>query len=89
MSNKLYETKGGRYFMMGYCSNSPMHCKNARAMILLNRADSSCPECGLSLVPADRSSNSSRMELQFLHISLAITMVLLLALIYVSYVNFT
>ncbi len=74
--------------MTGYCSNSPMRCSNARAMSLLNQSDNSCPQCGLSLVPADSSSNSSRMELQFLHFSLAITILLLLALIYISYANF-
>lgn len=74
--------------MMGYCSNSPMRCTNAHAMTLLNEADSSCPQCGLSLVPADSSSKNSRMELQFLYISLALTILLLLALIYVSYANF-
>lgn len=74
--------------MMGYCSNSPMRCSHARSMEVLNQADNNCPECGLSLVPLSSSSNSSRMELQFLHFSLAITLLLLLALIYISYANF-
>ncbi|AMN49830.1 hypothetical protein AK823_08070 [Psychrobacter sp. P2G3] len=74
--------------MTGYCSNSPMRCTNARSMTVLNQADNSCPQCGLSLVPADNSSSSSRMELQFLHASLAIIILLLLALIYISYANF-
>lgn len=74
--------------MTGYCSNSPVRCTNARSMEMLNQADNNCPECGLSLVPSASSSNSSRMELQFLHFSLGITMLLLLALIYISYANF-
>ena len=80
--------KGDSIFMTGYCSNSPMRCTNAYSLIILNQADNSCSECGLSLVPAVSLSSSSRMELQFLHISLAITILLLLALIYISYANF-
>ncbi len=74
--------------MTGYCSNSPMRCANARSMHLLNQADDYCPECGLSLVSSASLSKSSRTELRFLHSSLGIVVLLLLALIYISYANF-
>ncbi len=74
--------------MIGYCSNSPLRCVNARSMIILNQADNNCPQCGLSLIPVNSLSSSTRMEQQFLHISFGITGLLLLALVYIYYANF-
>ena len=75
--------------MAGYCSNSPLRCPNARAMILLSQTDNDCPHCGMSLVPANNSINSSRTEQRILQIGLSVTGILLLLLVYIYYANFS
>lgn len=74
--------------MIGYCSNSPLRCSNARSMVKLNQANGSCPDCGMMLVASQRSSAASRLEQRILQISLAITVGLLLTLIVIYYLNF-
>lgn len=74
--------------MTGYCSNSPVRCVNARKLTLLNEANSRCPECGLSLVPANSLSSSARMEQQFLQFGLGIIAFLILVMVYVYYDSF-
>ena len=74
--------------MTGYCSNSPARCGNARTLTLINEANNCCPECDLSLVPANSLSSNARMELQFLQFGLGIMAFLILALVYVYYDSF-
>ena len=74
--------------MTGYCSNSPARCVNARTLTLINEANNCCPECGLSLVPANSLSSNARMEIKFLQFGLGIMAFLILALVYVYYDSF-
>lgn len=74
--------------MIGYCSNSPLRCSNAKYMTLLNRLDNSCPQCGLSLVANDSTDSSSYFEQGMLQLGLVVTVLLLLVLVYIYYANF-
>ncbi|WP_187147091.1 hypothetical protein [Psychrobacter arcticus] len=46
--------------MLGYCSNSPLRCANARSLKVLDEIDSCCPDYGLFLVPAQKLSHELR-----------------------------
>ncbi len=74
--------------MIGYCSNSPLRCSNAKSMTLLNRLDNSCPQCGLSLVENVSMDSSSYFEQRALQLGLIVTVLLLLVLVYIYYANF-
>lgn len=74
--------------MTGYCSNSPLRCDNAYTMLILTQDNNSCPECGLSLVPANNLSSSSYKEQQIINVALGIIALLLLVLSYMYYANF-
>ena len=76
-----------RNIMKGYCSNSPLRCKHALSMAVLNPMSNYCPECGYSLVPKNNLDRKSKVEQQFLNSGLCLA-VLLLAVVYISYVNF-
>lgn len=74
--------------MLGYCSNSPLRCENARSAKILNRMDCCCLECGLFLLPAQDVSQQLRADEQFLrHAVLAVAFVLFVA-VYIYYSNF-
>lgn len=74
-------------FMMGYCSNSPLRCPHARSMQVLHQANSSCPDCGLSLIPSNNVFSGGRFEQRVLQVILATIAILLLVLVYVYYVT--
>ncbi len=73
--------------MTGYCSNSPLRCSYALKMTVLSEASNCCPECGMSLVPANSLSSSSYIEQHFLSIGLGVIALLILILIYISYIG--
>ncbi|CAN6960887.1 DUF2116 domain-containing protein [Psychrobacter okhotskensis] len=74
--------------MLGYCSNSPLRCGQARSMTLLNQVDSCCPECGVFLLPAQNLSRQLRADERFLQYTFLTTGLMLLACVYIYYVNF-
>lgn len=74
--------------MRGYCSNSPLRCTNARSAVILNQIDSCCPECGLFLLPVQRTSNRLDVARRILQWALVAMVLLLLALVYIYYANF-
>ena len=74
--------------MLGYCSNSPLRCENARSIKLLNQIDSCCPKCGLFLLPAQNLSNQLRADEQFLRFVFLALAVILLVVTYIYYLNF-
>ncbi len=74
--------------MIGYCSNSPLRCSNARSMVRLNESSGICPNCGMILVENDSSSSASKAEQRILQVSLVITVLLMFILVYIYYVNF-
>lgn len=74
--------------MLGYCSNSPLRCENARSMKILNQIDSCCPECDLYLLPAQDISQQLRAEERFLLFAVLVIAVMLFASIYMYYSNF-
>ena len=74
--------------MTGYCSNSPLRCHSACLMQIVSADDNCCPECGLSLVPANSLSSSSYKEQQLLSGLLAIIALLLVVTCYIYYANF-
>lgn len=74
--------------MLGYCSNSPLRCENARSMKILNQIDSCCPECDLYLLPAQDISQQLRAEERFLLFAVLVIAVMLFASVYMYYSNF-
>jgi len=75
--------------MLGYCSNSPLRCENARSTKILNQVDSCCPECNLFLVPAQDISQQLIADEQFLRLSILSTALMLLISVYIYYLKFT
>ena len=71
--------------MLGYCSNSPIRCDNARTLKVLNQVDGSCPKCGLFLLPAPQLSKNLHVDERVLSLSLATIMLILLVSVYVFY----
>ncbi len=74
--------------MLGYCSNSPLRCTNARSMTILNRMDSCCPECNLFLLPAQDVSQQLRADENFLRSAIMAIMLILILSAYIYYLNF-
>ncbi len=74
--------------MTGYCSNSPLRCHHARSMAVLSQGNNTCPHCGMSLVPVNNLSSSSRAEQLILQLGLGIMAVLILTLVYIYYAIF-
>ena len=74
--------------MLGYCSNSPLRCTNARTMKILNQVDSCCPECHLFLIPAQDISQKLRSYEQFLRFSILLIVFILLVSVYIYYLHF-
>jgi len=74
--------------MIGYCSNSPLRCKNARSMKMLNRIDSCCPECSLFLLPAQDVSQQLHADEQFLQFAIMAIVFTLLTAVYIYYLDF-
>lgn len=74
--------------MLGYCSNSPLRCTQARSMVLLNQVNCCCPECDLFLLPAQNINRQLRADEQFLQYTFLATGLMLLACVYIYYVNF-
>lgn len=74
--------------MLGYCSNSPLRCENARTAQLLNSVNNCCPECHLYLLPAQDVSQQLRTDEQFLKLSVLAIAFMLLAAVYIYYINF-
>ncbi len=74
--------------MLGYCSNSPLRCTNARSMTILNRMDSCCPECNLFLLPAQDVSQQLRADENFLRSAIMAIVLILILSAYIYYLNF-
>lgn len=74
--------------MLGYCSNSPLRCQNARNTKLLNQVDSCCPECHLFLIHAKDISQQLRADEQFLRFSILLIVFILLVSVYIYYLHF-
>lgn len=74
--------------MFGYCSNSPIRCKNAHSMVVLDQVDACCPECGLSLVPVKSLGRQLKIDERILQLTFLVTALLLLFLVYIYYLNF-
>jgi len=74
--------------MLGYCSNSPLRCENARSIKLLNQIDACCLKCGLFLLPAQNLSNQLRADERFLRLIFFVTALLLVIATYIYYINF-
>ncbi len=74
--------------MLGYCSNSPLRCTNARSMTILNRMDSCCPECNLFLLPAQDVSQQLRADENFLRSAIVTIVLILILSAYIYYLNF-
>ena len=74
--------------MLGYCSNSPLRCENARSIKLLNQIDSCCPKCDLFLLPAQNLSGQLRADERFLRLVFFVIAIILLAATYIYYLNF-
>ncbi len=74
--------------MLGYCSNSPLRCKNARSAKILNQMDSCCPKCNLFLLPARDGSQQLHADEQFLRLSVLAIVFMLLVSVYIYYLNF-
>ncbi len=74
--------------MLGYCSNSPLRCQNARNTKLLNQVDSCCPKCHLHLIPAQDISQQLRADEQFLRFSILLIVFILLVSVYIYYLHF-
>ncbi len=75
--------------MLGYCSNSPLRCENARSAKILNQVDSCCPECHLFLVPAQDITQQLLADEQFLRFSVLVIVLMLLIAVYVHYLHVT
>ncbi len=73
--------------MLGYCSNSPLRCENARSLRLLDEIDSNCPSCGLFLVPAQKLSHQLSADERLLRIALYVFAILLILVIHLHYTN--
>ena len=73
--------------MLGYCSNSPLRCKNARSAKILNQVDSCCPECHLSLVPAQDISQQLLADEHFLRFLVLATVLMILISVYIYYLK--
>ena len=71
--------------MLGYCSNSPLRCEQARATKILNQVDSCCHECGLFLIPAKDVSQQLRADERFLRLSMLIAMSVMLLSVNIYY----
>lgn len=74
--------------MLGYCSNSPLRCTNARSMTILDRMDSCCPECNLFLLPAQDVSQQLRADENFLRSAIVTIVLILILSAYIYYLNF-
>lgn len=74
--------------MIGYCSNSPLRCENARTLTLLNESSSDCPECKLSLVPEQDISKQLCTDEYFLKLIGLVLSVIMLIAVYIYYVHF-
>lgn len=74
--------------MLGYCSNSPLRCTNARTMHLLNEVDGCCPECHLFLLPAQNISHQLKVDERFLRSAILAIAFTLLITVYIYYKNF-
>lgn len=74
--------------MLGYCSNSPLRCENARSIKLLNQMDDCCPKCGLFLLPAQNLGSQLQASERFLRLVFFVTAMILLAATYIYYINF-
>jgi hypothetical protein len=75
--------------MLGYCSNSPLRCENARSAKILNQVDSCCPECHFFLVPAQDITQQLLADEQFLRFSVLVIVLVLLIAVYVHYLHVT
>ncbi len=73
--------------MLGYCSNSPLRCKNARSAKILNQMDSCCPECNLFLLPAQGVSKQLRADEQFLRLAVVAMVFTLFVSVYIYYLT--
>ena len=71
--------------MLGYCSNSPLRCTNARSVTILDRMDSCCPECCLFLLPAQDVSQQLNADEQFLRFSIMVIICTLFTVVYIYY----
>ncbi|MEC5210226.1 hypothetical protein RCH20_001293 [Psychrobacter sp. PL15] len=71
--------------MLGYCSNSPLRCANARSMIMLNQVDQCCSECRLYLLPAQQQRDGSHVDQRVLQLALLVMVLIVLALVYIYY----
>ena len=74
--------------MIGYCCNSPLRCKNARTIQLLNRMDSCCPECNLFLLPAQDVSKQLQADEEFLQFSISMVVIAIFTAVYIYYLIF-
>ncbi len=73
--------------MLGYCSNSPLRCTNARSVTILDRMDSCCPECNLFLLPAQDISQQLRADERFLRFAIIAIVLVLILFAYMYYLN--
>ena len=71
--------------MLGYCSNSPLRCENARSLIVLDQIDSCCPNCGLFLLPAQKRSDDLRAEKRLLCMAFFAVAVILVMVTHIYY----
>ena len=75
--------------MLGYCSNSPLRCEKARTIEIMNQADFFCPECSLFLIPATNISQQLRTDVQFLRLSVLVTVSILFVSVNIHYLIFS
>ncbi len=54
-------------------------------MTLVNQSNSACPDCGLSLIPANDVSRNLSIDHRVLQFGLIVTVFVLLVLVYVYY----
>ena len=74
--------------MLGYCSNSPLRCANARSLKVLDEIDSCCPNCGLFLVPAQKRGHELRAEERLLRRAFFAVAIILIAVTHIYFLMF-
>lgn len=74
--------------MLGYCSNSPLRCENARTAKILNRIDSCCPECDLFLLPAQDVRQQLSTDEYFLQFAVLGIVFMSFVFVYIYYLSF-
>ena len=73
--------------MIGYCSNSPLRCENARSAKVLNQVDSCCPQCNVSLIPVQDVSQQIIADEKFLRFAILAVALVVLVFIYIYYAD--